>query len=521
MTHYPRRIFITLDADGERRGFIVDNAPTFATVYGDTNATGFGPGLEVSTLPVRAASLMGEGAADAGSLSATLALDAFDLWALRDRVPAQKVGVRAWLAPVGPEGYPVDSAGGEWPLRPEYEIFRGVIRSPTWDLQARTVSFTAAPDLRQLDTQFPPCAIDTERFNDAPSDSTTNAVPVVYGAVNGMALYAVSDITDPTIRLLVAGHPLTSSTVDVMRDLDGIPTVIVNNAAVLYDIDDLGGTYAYVEIPKADYEAGTSLYTGALSGWRAPDGTAIELLGDVLLHLWHTYGAERFFDIDRERCYAARAILNRYAVGAVFNAQETGSGLLRVLQGRFEGQFPVAFGIVGGRIGWDATRIPTDAEIPGLTIGTLTYGLDAHDRDGPREGDAGAVVTRLQLHRQLQGNLGGPAAVTTADRTSMGALRGAVSRWGESPMQRLDCPDVPSADAAWSVLTDMALATGEVRDTVTYLGLDGSWHDAPLFWVVLVTDYECGWEAEPMLITAVAPGLDGRCAVSLLRVRGL
>ena len=85
----------------------------------------------------------------------------------------------------------------------------------------------------------------------------------------------------------------------------------------------------------------------------------------------------------------------------------------------------------------------------------------------------------------------------------------------------LQVRDVPSEDAAWSVLTDTAVAQSEVRDIVTYLGLDGSWHDAPLFWVVLVTDDECGWEAEPMLITAVAPGLDGRCAVTLLRVRGV
>lgn len=521
MSRHTRRIFIVLDADGERRGFVTDGAPVSATVYGDINPIGFGPGLDVSTLPVRAASLMGETAQDAGSISASLALDAFDLWAIRDDVPEQTVKVRAWLAPVGDGGYPVDPDGGEWPLRPEFEIFRGVIRSPDWDLDARTLAFTAAPDLRQLDAQFPPFAIDVQRFPGAPTDSTTNAVPVVYGTVYGLPLYAVSDTTATPIRLLVAGHPLTSTTVDIMRDTNGIPAVVSAATPVLYDIDALGGTYAYVEITKLNYDAGASLYTGNMQGWKAPDGTAIDLLGDVLLHMWHTYGAEKFFDIDRERCYAARVILNRYAIGAMFNGQETGSGLLRILQGRFEGQFPVAFGLSGGRIGWDATRIPTDAEIPGLTIGTLTYGLDAHERQGPRPSDAGSVVTQIQLHRQLQGNIDGPAATTTADRTNMGALRGAVSRWGESPLKRLDCPDVPSADAAWSVITDTAVAQSQVRDQVTYLGLDGSWHDAPLYWVVLVTDSVCGWEAEPMLITSVAPGIDGRCAVTLLRVRGV
>lgn len=516
MTRHIRRIFVLLDAGGARRGFIADGWPVSATVYGDAQPVGFGPGLEISTLPVRAASLMGEGAADAGSISASLQLDAFDLWALRATVPTQTVKVRAWLAPVGPEGYPVDSAGGEWPLRPEYEIFRGVIRSPNFDLRARTLTFTAEADLRLIDAQFPPSAIDSQRFPATPAASTTNAVPVIYGTTYGLPLYAVSDVTANPVRLIVAGHPIVSTSIDVLRN-----GAIVDAAQpVLYDIDALGGVYAYVEIPKATYDAGSSLYTGSVTGWRDADGTAIELLGDVLLHMWHTYAAEQFFELDRERCYAARVGLNRYAVGAVFNAQETGSGLLRILQGRFEGQFPVAFGLSGGRIGWDCTRIPTDAEIPGLIIGTLTYGVDAHDREGPTEGDAGAVATQIQLHRQLQGDLNGPAAVTVADRRNMGALRGAVARWGESPMKRLDCPDVPSEDAAWSVLTDTAVAQSEVRDIVTYLGLDGSWHDAPLFWVVLVTDDECGWEDEPMLITAVAPGLDGRCAVTLLRVRG-
>ncbi len=517
MTRHTRRVFILLDAGGQRRGFITDGAPVAATVYGDLQSTGFGPGLDVSTLPVRAASLMGEGAADAGSISATLSLDALDLWALRSTVPTQTVKVRAWLAPVGPEGFPVDAAGNEWALRDEYEIFRGVIRSPQFDLRARTVSFTAEADLRLIDAQFPPAAIDTQRFPETPTASTTNAVPVIYGTIYGLPLYAVSDITADPIRLVVAAHPIVSTAIDVMRD----GAVVDAAQPVLYDVDELGGTYAYVEIPKATYSAGSSLYTGTVTGWRAPDGTAVDLLGDVLLHMWHTYAAERFFDIDRERCYAARVALNRYAIGAVFNAQETGSGLLRILQGRFEGQFPVAFGLCGGRIGWDCTRIPTEAEILGLVIGTLTYGRDAHDREGPTEGDAGAVVTQIQLHRQLQGDINGPAATTTANRTNMGVLRGAVARWGESPLKRLDCPDVPSADAAWSVITDTAVAQSQVRDVVTYLGLDGSWHDAPLFWVVLITDDECGWEDEPMLITSVAPGLDGRCAVGLLRVRGV
>jgi hypothetical protein len=100
----------------------------------------------------------------------------------------------------------------------------------------------------------------------------------------------------------------------------------------------------------------------------------------------------------------------------------------------------------------------------------------------------------------------------------MGAFRGAVARWGESPLQRLDLPD--SADA-WSVVTDFAVAQSEVRETVTYGGLNGHWFDAPLFFVVTVTDEAARYDDEPMLLTAVQPQLDGTCAVRLLRIRGV
>lgn len=516
MTPSTRRIFIVLDADGAKRGFITDGAPVSATIQGDTLPTGFGAGLDVASLPVRAASLMGENAQDAGSLSAVLSLDAFDLWALRSRCPLQKVTVRAWLAPVNGDGIPVNSALTEIDLLPSYEIFRGVLRNPKPDLRARTLQFTAAPDLRLLDAQFPPTVITTERFPDAPTENTSNAVPVVYGFVLGLPLYAVSDVTVNPVKLLVAGHPIQSTGVTIMRD-----GAIVAASSVLYGIDEFGGAYAYVTVTPVQYAAGSNLYARDVTGWVNPDGTAIDGLGDVLLHLWHTYGNEKFYDLDRVRCYAARDPLNHYKVGMAFNQQETGSGLIRMLQGRLEPQFPVAFGISGGRMGWDCTRIPTDEEIPKLVIGTLTYGLDAHDRIDPQESDAGSVVTSIEMHTVAQGQVGGTSGVLTVNRDNMPVLRGAVTRWGESPLHRIDCPDLSVNDGPWSVATDLAVGMSAVRESPTYLGLDGAWNDAMLYGVVLVTDEECGYEAEPTLVTAVAPTLDGRVNLTLLRIRGV
>lgn len=515
-----RRVFVQLEQGGVQCGFVLDGAPVMVEVEQEAaalplRAVAFGAGLVVESMPIKAAALVGEAAADAGSLSATLALDAFDVWAARADHPLQTIGVRAWLAPVGDDGLPIDAAGNVAPLSNEYEIFRGVLRDPSPDLDAGLLSFTAAPITRTVDIQFPPAAIDAERFPDAPTESTSNAVPVIYGTVRGLPLRAVSDVTANPVRLVVAGHPIVSTTVDIYRD-----GALVDGAQpVLYDIDEIGGAYAYVEIAKVDYEAGSNLYGLSVTGWRAPDGTAIDGLGDVLIHLWRTYADEQHYELDMQRAESARPTLNRYTVGTFSNAQQADTGLLRIMVSWIGQQFPVAFGASGGRFGWDATRLPSDPEIPGLTIGTLTYGVDAHQRLGPTESSADDIVNRWQIHFGIDGYARGTVSVLTGDATTMGALRGSVSRWGRSPLQRIDAPAIGSADSAWSVLTDRARTGAFVRESVTYAGLPGRWYDAPLFRVVLVTDDALGYDAEPCLIVALAPDIIGRVSMTLLRLR--
>lgn len=516
------RVFVALDARGARRGFVLDNAPCMLSVVGLDDSVeavplAFGPGLAVESLPVKAASLIGESAASAGALSATLALDEFDVWATRADIPLQTIGVRAWFAPVGEDGVPIDRDGDETPLRPEYEIFRGVLRSPSVDLYARTLSFTAEAPLRTMDVQFPPRAIDSERFPEAPTGSTSNAVPVIYGTVANVPLNAVSDVDDDPIRLVVAGHPIVSSTVNIMRD----GAVVGAAAAVEYGIDEMGGEYAYVEIAKATYTAGSNVYADEVVGWRAPDGSALDGLGDALLHLWRTYSGERANDLDMTRCEAARVPLNRYKLAMLANSQQVDTGLMRILEGRLGGQFPVVFGLSGGRFGWDSTRIPTQAEIPSLVVGTLTYGLDAHARSGPVEGNATEIVTQFEVHYGLDPYAGGAVNVLRGDQANFGALRGAVTRWGSSPIRRYDCPDVGDAGTAWAVLTDFARALSAVRETVEYQGLQGWWHSVPLLSVVMVTDEDADYDAEPCLVVSTAPTLDGRVDMGLVRIRGV
>lgn len=522
LTRAERRVLVQLDQGGVQRGFVLDGAPIMCEVEQMAAAdplrvVEFGAGLSVESLPVKAAALVGEASADAGSLSATLALDAFDVWTPRGDYPLQTIGVRAWLVPVGEHGLPIDAAGDISPLLTQYEIFRGVLRDPRPDLDAGLLSFTAAAVTRTVDIMFPPAAIDSERFPGAPQESTANAVPVIYGSVRGLPLRAVSDVTATPIRLVVAAHPIVSTSIGIWRDGAAVDAA----APVLYDIDAMGGTYAYVEIPKVDYTAGTNLYAPTVTGWRAPNGTPIDGLGDVLLHMWRTYSDGRFYELDLQRAESARPVLNRYTVGVYSDTQQADTGLIRILVSWIGRQFPVAFGASGGRFGWDATRLPTDVEVPGLTVGTLTYGLDAHQREGPVESSADEVVNRWEVHFGLDGYARGTISVVRGDAQTLGALRGSVSRWGESPIQRVDCPAIGSADSAWSVLTDRARTGSAVRESVTYVGLPGWWYDLPLFRVLLVTDEACGYDAEPCLIVALAPDTQGRVSMSLLRLRGV
>lgn len=522
VTQRAHRVFVQLDQGGTQRGFVLDGAPIQCEVEQEAEAqplrlVDFGPGLVVDSMPVKAASLVGESASAEGSLSATLALDAFDIWTPRADRPLQTITVRAWLAMVDDTGVPVWSDGTARPLSNDAEIFRGVMRDPSPDLDAGLISFTAAPQMRTVDIMFPPAAIDAERFPGAPTDSTANAVPVIYGTVRGLPLRAVSDVTALTIRLVVAAHPIVSATLSIYRD----GAVVAAGVPVLYDIDGMGGVYAYVEITKVAYTAGTNVYADSVTGWRSPAGTAIDGLGDVLLHMWRTYSDQRYYELDTTRAQAARATLNRYTVGIYSDTQQADTGLIRILVSWIGGQFPVAFGTSGGRFGWDATRLPTDAEIPGLTVGTLTYGLDAHQREGPVESSADDIINRWEVHFGLDGYARGTVNVLRADWRTMGALRGSVSRWGESPIERVDCPAVGTADSAWSVLTDRARLASVVRESVTYTGLGGEWYGMPLFRVVLVTDARAGYDREPCLIVGIAPGTDGRVSLSLLRIRGV
>jgi hypothetical protein len=506
-----RRPLLELDVDGAVYGFVIDNEPVLVTLD-DGDERAYVPGAWVDALPARS-SPIGGGAGDQGAVGVTLQLSALDLWGLRESVPAQSVTGRLYFWPDGET------------LRPEHEIFRGAIRSPKWSLsydaagrQTGSVSFDLSPPTRAADVAFPPALVgDTGRFPDAPDASKGRVMPVVYGTVAGLQLIPVTDPSAASlinVTLLIAGHKLTSTAITVN---DGDGAAIAGNPYTVHEgIDGRGEVYSYVSIPTGSYT--DNLYAVSVTGWPAPDGAALDRLGDMLLHIWHTYAGEPFYELDRARAWGARDRLNRLRVGMAFDDRAEGGTVLRALAGRLEGQFPVVFGFAGGRFGWDATLFLERGDV--VPTRTLTYGLDTTEREGPDETSVDDLVTEIVLDYAYDGFSGNTTATKRADRDSNGACRGAESRWGRSPIDRLSAPDVVDDGTAFLALEDQARRLAKLRYRVTYRGLDGDWWDVPLWEEVSVTDDEAGWSETAFVVEAKAPRMDGRVDVSLLERDG-
>lgn len=501
------RVLLELDVDGEIHGFAIDNESVLVELDDGTERV-FGPGVTIEDLPARSAPIFGVGVAE-GSVRVLLQLPALDLWTRRDRVQPQQVIGRLYFWPEGEV------------LRPEHEIYRGALRSPDWALavddagnQVGSVTFDLAPPTRTADVAFPPAAVgDDGRFPDAPEGSAGQAVPVIYGTVRGVQLVPISDTAGDPVRLLVAGHAVVSASVTVRN---GEGTAIAGGPyTVSMGTDGRGDVYSYVEVDAANYV--DNLHAAQVTGWARPDGEALDRLGDVLLHLWTTYGGERFYELDRDRVFAARVRLNRFGIAAFFNERSDTGTVLRAIAGRIEPQFPVVFGFACGRFGWDATDLPEGDADPARV---LTYGVDSSDRVGPSETSVDDVLTEFEIAYAYDGFEGGTTASKQADRDNNGACRGAESRWGRSAVSRFSAPDVADDDTAALLLADQVRRRTEVRLRVSYLGLDGTWTAVRLWEQVAVTDAECGWSEKAFIVEGRKPRLDGRVDLTLVEKDG-
>lgn len=510
------RTLVELDLDGEIHGFAHaegGEAGPLQIEADQTSTTGrprrFGAGVEIQGLPVRATSLLG---GSGGRADATIVVNrsALDLVRARSQVQIQRCRGRIlWWQ----EGTALEDA---------YEIHRGLLRSPKMVAHpdgAGQVTVQIAPAVREMDARFPPAAIgDDGRFPAAPERSLSQVVPVIYGDVRGIPLYAVSDVTADPVRLLLAGHPIVSTDLNgLLRYTDG--TALAAGARpVLQAVDDLGGIYSYVEISLAEYGVDANVHVSDLTGWPSPAGGALDRLGDVLVHAWRTYAGEPGEALDEGRVEHARPSLNRFRIGAVFNAASSRGTLIRALESRFGPQFPVSFGFSGGRLGWDSLVLPSEAEAV-RPVRTLYYGVHAPQRGAIEETSADDVRDDLRLAFQVDGYHGmqGDLRVDPSNNEFAAEAR---SLWGIGPRVDLSAPDVPDAGTAYLLATDMVRKLSRVRIRVGYRGLTPDWNQIPLMSVVHVVDQDVGWSHEPFLVESVAPRLDGRVDLGLVSFGG-
>ena len=511
------RILLELDLDGEIHGFV--HAPgglpgPFTVLDDEGNIREFGPGMIVTSLPGRSSTVFG-GGGSGGSASIVLQRSALDLWAIRQQTPLQRASGRLlWLE----EGQTLGEAR---------EIHRGALRGNTSVLSGSggSFSFSLAPPEREADIDFPPAGIadvanNIARFPTAPTRGLSQVVPVVYGEVLGLPLFPVTaEIAAPgLIRMIIAGHPIVDAGAGLtLRFSDG--TALAGNPhPVVQATDGLGGTYSYVNVTgtgAGDYGTNANIHAETVTGWAGAGGAQIDRLGDVLIHAWLTYGRERFDAIDRERAYYAKPKLNRYRVGSQFNQGVQGGTLLQALSSRYGSQFPVSFGYTGGRLGWDATTIPTDKEAAN-PVRVIIYGRNAFQRSEITETSADQIRHDFRLAYGIGGLERGNLSQVNADHTNSGGARRALSRYGQGPKTRLSASDVPDAGTAHLLLTDQVRRLSRVRTRVAYMGLDPDWLFLPLLSIVHVTDRDTGWSAEPFMIESLQPRLDGRVDVGLI-----
>lgn len=504
------RLLVLLHGDNLRLGLSFDEAMSIPPAAGEAEVV-FLPGLVRLSPPSREVQLASYGLSGGDQVSLTVALDVLDLWALRNagtRIQAMEIYVYAYSE--------------EATLADAVELYRGELRAPVFDLDAGTVDLTAGEPLEATDLSFPPTTVDLVRFPDAHEGSLGSTIPVVYGLVRGVPLVTLrTDGVDT--EMLIAGHricgnPLAPGTVDVFRppenpDGPGEEVLAYASRTIYSGRDALGGTYAFVKIPAIGWKEST-FFTGDLLGHVGANDLPIDRLGDVLDHMLRTYGRDDWRRYDKARMRAAQAALNRFGVGVLVNDREQGETMLSIIQHRLAPQYPVIFGAVAGRIGWDAALIPDDPEAPPAL--ELTYGVNIFARTALSESSRAEVRNRFELEWSVKGSTGKANRTATRDAETDDRCRASQTRWGRSPIYRLSAADCSDEATAALLLDEQIRRLFEVRDTIGYTVVETTVLRLPSLAVVAVTDPACEWTRRRFLLVSVVPDVGGTIAIGLL-----
>ncbi|MCP4741463.1 MAG: hypothetical protein GY871_04435 [Actinomycetales bacterium] len=503
-------------AGGARHGFSA-TIPLTATLPGESEPMSFSTGISVGDLPERVtATLGGSGGSSSPSFVLAHALVS-DLWRQRDASPIQGATVTLWWLREGDA------------LRPVDELYRGGVSSETWALDANPPSLSGSlgTPFRVDDVPFPPTSIgDPDRFPDAPEDSQSHAVPVIYGVAFGVPLRAVSDVTSGlAIELVIAGHEVGSPGVLVYQGELSLGTKIPQTAR-----DGLGDIYSFVTVTQVQYNAGSNIYAESVLGKFSGEATkGTSRLGEAIFDLVRSYGRWRLTDFDQRRLRSELAKLDRFGVG--FYADQNEGTLYDLLSSRLAGQFPFAVS-AQGRFGIEPTLWPNwqDQE----PVAKLIEGQNA-SREGDVSGSsADELVSEVFVDYRFNGYTGGTVLSDRFDGANDATARRAASRWEErfrSPISgRISAPDLAATTglgtgvvegSAYLIGVDYLNRFAGIRYRVEYSGIDSRFWELPLMSLVHLTDSRYSWTDEPMLLEAVRPVEDGTCDVVLVTAKAV
>lgn len=505
---------LLLDFSGVKYGFALQGGQT--TIEGQH----FGPGLVSLTPPTRGVDLYAS-STTSGSASFTLSAEIFDYLGLRARGLLLHKGSATVYQYTG-----VETRLSDLTL-----LYAGILDQLVFSAEGNTFAASITAPEYLADLIFPPAKVgDYLRFPNAKPSQNSLAVPIIYGFCTDVPLIPIDDdaIAPPlvNVRYLVAGHRVASSSI-VLVDSDGnVAGGAASFTVVGPIIDGLGGQFSYVDVPLANYEE--NLYAKELLGKTKDGSTPISNLGDVIEDIWQTYAKD--FEIDYARVTRARARLNRYTVGIRFDRQESDLSLTAMLESRISGQFPVIFGAIGGKYGWDVGQLP-EREDPIQATWSVPEDLLPVSGQTLASTPLRAIRNEFFVEYERSGVAAGDQSGYIVNAANSEVCRASLARWGATPRDRLSLPDVPrlsdaffsvativndDVSGAWAIATQKARVQGFVRDRISYTLMDLKWLKMPLLSLVKLTDARFGWVEKLFVVESLGATVAGQVVVRLL-----
>jgi hypothetical protein len=368
-------------------------------------------------------------------------------------------------------------------------VLRGRVDTGSYGAIGEPVNLNIEADFLRSSRQLPdPSAVIDSGVNWPNSEDNVQGLvyPVIIGSPGrqgfaGSPIYVIEDLGSGDRKGLLAGHPCTASTVNVIEiQPDGTRYVVTTPPTILTDKDSNGLIYSYVNIPNAHFTADNSFFAQFDQGGGGlinPFATAAEQdgdnepgtltgAGDLLRYLLRLSGVT----LDDGRTAAAAQMLNVYEIDAYIGEvvdimryikDELLPLLPCSLRASADGIYPVVWR-------YDATADDAKAH---LTADTDIY------RDGPVEYVGSDVFNEITInyrHNCRYNKLRKKLTVTgDANKQKSGFLwsndytLGSAMRYGIRSME-IDTELISSRATAGRVINWMSRAYSQRHRVLTY-----------------------------------------------------